>query len=300
MKAMILAAGYGTRLEPLTHKRPKGLMPVANIAMVNRVIEYLKHHGVKEIVINAHHLYDQIVWHFRDRARFDIPIHIAVEKEILGTGGGIKNVEDFWDQTPFIVINVDILTDIDLSAALEAHRRNRALATLVLQSYPQFNQVRVNSDGHIQAFGDRPRPGLLAFTGIHILSKTVLNYIPPGVFHNIIDTYRSIIADRGIVSSYISKGHYWRDIGTVESYVQANKEMLGRQRILVGKDSVIDPTTKLTGWVIIGSGTVVERNATLRDSICWEKVRIGKGASIANSIITRDVASGEKLTNQTF
>ena len=300
MKAMILAAGYGTRLGPLTCKRPKALMPVANIPMIDRVIEYLKQHGVKEVIINAHHHYDQIVSHFRKRAHFDIPIHIAVEKKILGTGGGIKNVEDFWDQTPFIVINVDILTNIDLSAALEAHRRTHALATLVLHSYPQFNQVRVNSDGHIKAFANRPRSGHLAFTGIHILSRMVLNYIPPGVFHNIIDTYRAIIADGGIVSSYICKGHYWRDIGTVESYFQANKEMLGNQRILLGKGVVLDSTSGLSGWVIVGSGTIIERNAILKDSICWENVKIGHGATIANSIITRDVPCGEKLTSQIF
>ena len=140
---MILAAGYGTRLEPLTAKRPKALVPVANIPMVDRIIAYLKQHGVTEIVINAHHMHRQITSHFANPARHGVPIHVAVEEEILGTGGGIKNVEDFWDDEPFIVINVDILTDIDISMAMERHWQSKALATQVLHHYPPVSYTHL-------------------------------------------------------------------------------------------------------------------------------------------------------------
>ena len=300
MKAMILAAGYGTRLEPLTHKRPKALMPVANIAMVDRVIEYLKIYGVNEIIINAHHLYGQIVSHFRDQGRFDIPIHIAVEKEILGTGGGIKNVEYFWDEEPFIVINVDILTSVDLSAALEAHKQASALATLVLHDYGRFNQVKIDLEGHILGFVDKPGPGLLAFTGIHIMSKKVLNYIPPGTSYNILDAYRDAIAHGEIVSSFISKGHYWVDMGSPQDYIRANREMLGSQRILAADGAHIDPSSELKGWVIIGHCVQIGPKARLENSIVWDGVSIGQRAIVRDSIVTRDVQAGKILVDKIY
>ncbi len=298
MKAMILAAGFGTRLEPLTHKRPKALVPVANSPMVDRTIAYLKEHGIKEVVINAHHLSEQFVSHFRHPALFGIPIHIAVEKDILGTGGGIKNVEDFWNDEPFVVINVDIITDIDLRAALRAHTQNRNLATLVLHDYPQFNQVRIDTRGNIKDFYEKAQPGLLAFTGIHILSKPVLDYIPRGTFYSIIDAYRSIIEDGGAVGSYVPAGHYWTDIGSIESYIQANKEMVGGRKVLAGKDSTIHPSATLDGWVVVGPGSKIGENAFVQDSILWEGVEIGRGASVVNCVITEKVAEGSAMENQ--
>ncbi|HDM10757.1 MAG: NDP-sugar synthase [Deltaproteobacteria bacterium] len=298
MKAMILAAGYGTRLEPLTAKRPKALVPVANIPMVDRIIAYLKQHGVTEIVINAHHMHRQITSHFANPARHGVPIHVAVEEEILGTGGGIKNVEDFWDDEPFIVINVDILTDIDISMAMERHWQSKALATLVLHHYPQFNVVCINTEGHVDQFKEKTGPGLLAFTGIHVLSQAVLDYIPRGAFYSIIDVYRRIIQDKGTVTSYISKGHYWRDIGTIESYIQANMDMLTNHKILVGQDAAVHPTASLSGWVIVGHKCSVGEGAHVEDSIFWDGVQVGKGAIVANAVVTQDVKDWEEVKSQ--
>ncbi len=223
---MILAAGLGTRLRPLTSEKPKPLVPIGNIPIINLLIQYLKGHGIDEIIVNAHHHYQQVIDHLGGGKPFGIDIEVRVEPKILGTGGGIKNTEDFWDTDPFIVINSDILTNIDLSRAYDEHRRNKNLVTLVLHDYKAFNQILIDERLNILDIGLESSPGRLAFTGIHIIEPEVLNHIPKGKFSNIIDCYRELIRSGKHIRAHLSQGHYWRDIGTVESYMLANKEIV--------------------------------------------------------------------------
>jgi mannose-1-phosphate guanylyltransferase len=286
MKAMILAAGLGTRLDPLTTERPKALMPIANIPVIDHIIEYLTEHGVSGIVVNAHHHQERLVRHLtRDRA-FGVPVQVRVEPEILGTGGGIKNTEDFWDDAPFIVINVDILTDIDLTRAYEAHLKEGALATMVLHDCSPFNQIMIDREQNIRDIAVKELPGRLAFTGIHILDPRLLAHIPGGVFTNIIDCYRRLMEKEGVIKAWVCSGHYWRDIGTVESYVLANREAMGPNSRLISPDCRIHPSAVTEDWAVIGPGTVLEEGARVCRSVLWENVTIGKGARVVDSIVT--------------
>ena len=141
MKAMILAAGFGTRLHPLTSIIPKPLVPVANQPVIERTIRHLKKHGIHEMIVNAHYHHNQIS-DFLDQGRpFGVDIEVRVERDILGTGGGIKNTEDFWDTEPFVVINSDIVTDIDLSEACSDHKTQGNLVTMVLHDHPPFFRI---------------------------------------------------------------------------------------------------------------------------------------------------------------
>ena len=149
MKAMILAAGLGTRLQPLTLKTPKPLLPVANRPVIDRSLEYLKHFGVTHVIVNAHHLHEMVISYFGDGSQSDPKVQVRVEPVILGTGGGIKNSEDFFDETPFLVMNGDILTDIDLASAMEAHQKEGNLVTMILHDHPPFNQVSMDPQGCI-------------------------------------------------------------------------------------------------------------------------------------------------------
>jgi mannose-1-phosphate guanylyltransferase len=295
MKAMILAAGLGTRLRPLTLKKPKALVPVGNKPVINRVIQYLQGYGVNEIVVNAHHHPRQIVYHLDEGRPFNTVIHVLVEPEILGTGGGIKNAADFFENSPFIVVNSDILTNINLYRAYDAHRQSRRLATLILHDRDPFNQVQVDGSFNILDIGKENSPGRLAFTGIHVIEPELLSAIPEGVHSNIIDCYRELIRSGKPMNAWVSTGHDWRDIGTVGSYIQANKDALGKYPVLLGPGHRIHSTARIKDWAVIGENVRLEEGVEIRRSILWEEVRIKKGRKVIDSIVTSSNAVARDL-----
>ena len=299
MKAMILAAGLGTRLKPLSLQKPKALMPVGNRPVIDRVIGYLKAHNVSRIVVNAHHMHGQIVQYLDKGRTFGVEIDVRVEPEILGTGGGIKNTEDFWDEGPFIVINGDILTDIDLGPAIDAHQSNRALATLILHDCKPFNQVTMDEQMNITDIAPKSGEGRLAFTGIHILDPAMLAHIPSGVFSNIIDSYLGLIRSGGAVMGYVSSGHYWRDIGMLDSYVLANKEAAKGQS-LISEDCSIHRSVFLSDWAVIGRGAVLGQGVEIKRSILWEGVKVKNRVKIMDSIVTSSRVVKHNLFNEIF
>ncbi len=289
---MILAAGLGTRLRPLTSNVPKALVPVGNRPVIERVIEYLKTQGVTEIVVNAHHHHGQIVKHLKN-ARLGAEIEVRVEPKILGTGGGIKNTEDFWSNEPFFVINADILTDINLAEAYRAHKKDGNLVTLVLHDHEPFNQIRIDDGLNITDIARENQTGWLAFTGIHIMEPELLSHIARGVYSNIIDCYLELIKTGEPLRAHISEGHLWRDIGSVESYRLANKEALEGQLSLVAPGCRIEASSRLVDWAVVGPKAIIERDVEIARSIIWENVKIKKGIKIIDSIVTasREVRS---------
>ena len=236
MKALILAAGFGTRLLPFTKNTPKALFPVAGRPLLHIIILSLQQAGCKAVIINTHHLYQKID-SFIERQTYTIPVITRYEPEILGTAGAIKNVADFWDDHPFMVINSDIITDIDLKKVYEFHLNHSHPVTLVLHDDPRFNTVSVNKDGFITKFHDStplPSPPALGsnscrsgeierltFTGIQVLDPQVLERIPDNIFSNSIDLYRELISENKKLCAFISKEYYWKDIGTPENYSKA-------------------------------------------------------------------------------
>lgn len=236
MKALILAAGFGTRLLPFTKNTPKALFPVAGRPLLHIIISSLQYAGCQAVIINTHHLYKKIDSYLA-RQNYAIPVITRYEPEILGTGGAIKNVADFWDDHPFMVINSDIVTDIDLKKVYEFHLNHGHPVTLVLHDDPRFNTVSVNKDGFIIKFHDStPLPSSsasdsnscrtgeiekLTFTGIQVLDPQVLERIPDNIFSNSIDTYRELISENKKLCAFISKEYYWKDVGSPESYSKA-------------------------------------------------------------------------------
>ncbi len=209
MKALILAAGFGTRLLPFTANLPKPLFPIAGRPLLDIIIHALQQAGCKAIIINTHHLHQQID-DFIASQEYTIPVLTRHEPIILGTGGAIKNVADFWDDSPFMVINSDIITDIDLKNVYDFHLNHPHPVTLVLHDDPEFNTVSIDENGLIKGFFDQsftsapsPKPAFisenprleekkkkleeqawgneartLAFTGIHVVNPEILDLIP--------------------------------------------------------------------------------------------------------------------------
>ena len=210
---MILAAGAGTRLRPLTRHKPKPLFPVLNRPLLDLTLTYLRRQGVRRVILNTHHLGGQVCAFVRDFAGRvpDLMLETRSETEILGTGGGIKNTAYFWEGETFLVLNGDIVTDIDLGPALAWHRSRGGPVTLILQDYPVHNNIVVGSGDAILKFRDPA--GTRAFTGIHILDRQILDFFPPVAFYDIIPVYQGLI-ERGIpVRGYVAANHYWRDMG---------------------------------------------------------------------------------------
>lgn len=290
MKAMILAAGLGTRLQPLTINRPKALVPVMNRPIIAWVIDYLKGHGATEIIVNAHH-HGQMLLDYIKGSSFGVRMEGRFEPEILGTGGGIRNVADFWDHAPFFVANADILTDIDLSSAMRAHLEGGAPATLILHDRPAYSKVLLNRDGIIEDISRDVTPGRLAFAGIHIIEPLVLDLIRPGAFSDIIDSYRELI-NRGMPPrGFVAEGHRWHDVGTVESYLGVHEELClkGPQRFVSGRRCRIHPSARLLGWAVLGSDVVVEAGAVVERSVIWDGASVRAGVRVKGSVVSSGV-----------
>ncbi|MDL1963511.1 MAG: phosphotransferase [Deltaproteobacteria bacterium] len=222
MKAMILAAGIGKRLRPFTANIPKPLFSVAGRSLLDIIIRNLQHAGCEAIIINTHHLYKKID-SFLSSHTYSIPVVTRYEPLLLGTGGAIKNVADFWDDHPFMVVNSDILTNIDFGDVYDFHLKHKYTATLVLHDYKKFNKVSISRENFISGFDDENigYERKLAFTGIQVLDPNILDFIPDGLFSSIIDAYKKLIFSGRNPKAFIAQKHYWKDIGTPESYKEA-------------------------------------------------------------------------------
>jgi len=290
MKAMILAAGMGERLRPLTNVCPKVLMPVVNKPMIDRTIKFLKDYGMQEIIVNAHHYYQKIVDYLEEGNPFSIRVKVSIEKNILGTGGGIKNTQDFWDKDPFIVINGDILTDIDLGDVYKFHLKKNHLVTMVLHDFPKYNKVRVDKEMNILSIGPgTDLKGTLAFTGIHVINPEVLDFIPENKRYNIINCYRKLIDLKKPIRGYIATGHRWIDIGTIADYLRANFYHLPSGNSAIDQKCYIDSGATLKDWAVIGKRSSIERGTLVQRSVLWNDVIIKEGIRVVDSVVTSGV-----------
>lgn len=220
---MILAAGLGTRLRPYTQHTPKALFTIAEQPVLEITIKRLEAAGFNAIIINTHYHHQQIEA-FLSQGSFSIPVQTRHEADILGTGGGIRNVADFWRDGPLLVINADIVCDIDLAEIYAFHLAHGCPVTMVMHEHNQFNSVYVENGERVIGFYDKPSIKSLqklAFTGIHVLSREVLDFLPAKGPAHIIDTYQKIIDANESIRAYVVRGHQWYDIGTPASYTDA-------------------------------------------------------------------------------
>src|SRR5438132_6875275 len=204
MKAMILAAGYGERLWPLTADRTKPALPVLGKPLVGYVAEYLAKHGVEDVIVNLHHQPESVRSALGDGSQFGVRLRYVHEPVILGTSGALDNARQLLEGDTFVVVNGKLITNLDLRAALETHRQREALATLVLLRNPKHERFSVveTRDGLVSNFGGMPSPSPqlnteapLMFTGIHIVESRIFEYIPRGVFsHSVTDVYLPAMA----------------------------------------------------------------------------------------------------------
>ncbi|MBM4457725.1 MAG: NDP-sugar synthase [Chloroflexi bacterium] len=241
-KALILAAGEGTRLRPLTLDRPKPMAPIAGRPLLEHIVEWLRSYGVQEIAVNLHYRPEAITSHFGDGAAYGVRVTYSYEDPILGTAGAVRKLADFLDGGPFLVVYGDVLTDLDLRRLLMFHHeqavRDPAIgATVSLYHVPNPTEVGLvgaDGDGRITRFLEKPRPEEvftdLANTGILVVEPHVIERIPPHVCYDFgRDLFPRLLADGVPLYGWVVPvGTYLLDIGTPEKYAQAQREWTGR------------------------------------------------------------------------
>ena len=237
MKAMILAAGMGTRLRPLTDDRPKALVEVSGRTLLEITLQRLRSFGVNEVIVNTHHFADQVAAFLRTHNNFDMRVEISHEEELLDTGGGLKKAAPFFvdganPDEPFLVHNVDVLSSIDLARMVQFQSEQAALATLAMQDRRTSRYLLFDSEGllcgrragvHGQPEWAGPAHDALAraFCGIHVLSPRIFSLMEERGAFSIIDVYLRLAALGERIVAYSADGTYWRDLGRPESITQA-------------------------------------------------------------------------------
>lgn len=298
MKAMILAAGKGTRLAPLTDIYPKALVPMANTPLIDRTIQYLRSYGVRQIIINTYHLHKKIENHLKALHEGVDILELTVEKNILGTGGGIKNTENFWGKKPFIVVNGDILTNIDIAKVYRLHKKQGNLITMVLHDHPRYNKIIVDNRMNILSIEKNiGSKNSLAFTGVQVISPEALKYIPKNTTYDIVDCYKTLIAEKKPIKGHLVYGHRWFDIGTIEDYINANLSFLPATRNLIAPHCVIDPHARKIDQAILGNGCSIERGAIVKNSVLWDHVTVKEGIRVIDSVIASHVIVARDMYN---
>ena len=240
---MILAAGEGTRLRPLTLETPKALMPVGEAPLIEHQLYWLKSYGISEVAINLHHLGDRIKDSLGNGSHFGLRLFYSKEETLLGTAGGVKRMEAFFDDT-FVVTYGDVLTDFDLGAMVSLHQAGNSLATLAIFKVPdpwEAGIVEINEDGRILSLVEKPprgsEPGNLANGGVYVLEKGIFSHIPgEGHADFAYDIFPKLLELGLPVYAYpLKPDDYLIDIGTIEKYWQANEDMKsGKVRIKHG------------------------------------------------------------------
>jgi NDP-sugar pyrophosphorylase family protein len=290
MRAIVLSAGYGTRLWPLTEDRTKPAIPILGKPLVGYVAEYLAGYGIDEIVVNLHHRPESVRRALGDGAQFGVKLHYVEEPVILGTSGALDNTREFFERETFVAVNGKIITDIDLTGALETHRNTKAIATLVL--LPNKHRERfsvVETEGEkIKGFGGMPvesgeGSAPLMFTGIQILEPRIFEYIPRGVFsHSTNDVYPQAIANGETIAAHVASGK-WRELSTLQRYLDISIDLLKER----GESYVA------------GANSTIPQTATVTDSVLWDDVKVGARAQINRAVLADDVTipDGEVIEN---
>jgi len=313
MKAVVMAGGEGSRLRPLTSRRPKPLAPVANKPVMEHIVDLLRRHGFTEIVATLHYLADEIESYFGDGSAFGVSMQYVVEDTPLGTAGAVKLAAELLGNEPFLIISGDALTDIDLGALVADHARSGASATITLQRVKnplEFGVVITDENRRITRFLEKPSWGEIFSdtinTGIYVLDPIVLSYMDAGKSYDFSrDIFPRLLHEGKIVSGYVAS-EYWTDIGNLQQYQQANYDALsGKVKIEIagtevshgvwmGEGCRIDPSARVIGPVVLGRNVAIEAGAEVGpDTVIGSATIVARHARVQRTVSWADAYFGE-------
>jgi NDP-sugar pyrophosphorylase family protein len=303
MKAMVLAAGLGLRMRPLTFLRAKPVLPVLNRPLLHWTMARLARAGVRDIIVNLHHLPETVTAALGSGRRWGFRIRYSHEPVALGTGGGPRAVRGLFGDEPLLLVNGDVLFDFDLRRLRAAHRSSGARATLALRRSPvprAYSPVVTDRSGRILSIAGRPaeaRGRVSMFGSVHVMDPALLDRLPAGVSDSVRDLYIPLLAEGAHLQGLHTRGA-WYDFGRPSLYRDAQLRLLpghGRDRVLVDGKARVAATARLRRAVVgsrarVGAGALVER------SVLWEGAVVEAGAQVTGAIVATDavVRAGEK------
>ncbi|MEX0993574.1 MAG: NDP-sugar synthase [Solirubrobacterales bacterium] len=309
MRAMVLAAGLGTRLRPITYELAKPMVPVLGRPVMDHILRLLVRHGFDDVVANLHYFPEQIQGRFGDGRAFGLSLSYSPEPELLGTAGGVRGAREHFGDETFLVISGDALTDIDLSALWARHKQAGGIATLALKRVAdpsQLGVVIVGDDGRIQGFQEKPDPSEalsdLGNCGIYAFEPAIFDHFPDDDPVDWANDVFPVLLEGGIPFHGHEISDYWNDIGNLNEFRQGNFDAVnGEVRVegdgslleeselieppvYVGEDCTIAANVRLKGPVVIGEGCTIGDGAALRESILWPGTEVAAGSVLIGAI----------------
>lgn len=305
-KAMIMAAGVGSRLGALSAIVPKPLVPVANIPAMDILIKHLTTFGIRDIVANTHYKTEQIIEHYSKKN--DYNISFVNENELSGTAGGVGKCKYFFDKdNDFVVMSGDGLTDIDLNKAYESHKESGAIATIILKNIDKnetskYGIVVPDKEGFVESFQEKPAidkaKSTLANTGIYIFNYRIFDYIPENTFYDFAkNVFPELMRSNEKINTFETEG-YWSDVGSIEQYKQSNIDIINKkmfvENIVITKtenskciisEDLIQGENCIFENSVIGKNCIIGNNCSIINSVIWDNVTIEPGSEIKNCIV---------------
>jgi mannose-1-phosphate guanylyltransferase len=284
---MVLAAGLGTRLRPLTYEITKPMVPVLDRPVMEHILDLLKRHGFDEVIANLHYFPDSIKQYFGDRITY------RVEEELLGTAGGVRACRDFFGGEPFLVISGDALTDIDLGALAARHASAGGIATLAVKKVPdtrEYGVVLHDRDGRITGFQEKPAPeealSDLGNCGIYVFSPEIFDYFPERPFADWAQDVFPALLENDVPFHIHEIDEYWNDVGSLTELRQGTFDALGGELHLEMEGSEVQP------GVMVAGDTILPADATVEGPV-WigTEVRIGAGVRLTGPVVVGDGAT---------
>ena len=322
MRAMVLAAGLGTRLRPLTYGVPKPMVPVANRPVMEHILLLLRRHGFERVIANLHWFPELIRDRFGDGSGLGVDLTYSYEDELLGTAGGVRNVAEFFGDEPFLVMAADALTDIDVGALRAAHEANPSIATLAVKRVPnvsEFGVVVTGSDGRVQGFQEKPDAAEalsdLANCMIYILEPEIFDYFPDQPVVDFALQVFPTLLENDVAFHVHEIDSYWNDVGSLPEYLRGNLDAVegavdvelggslldasgGDESVEHGDPGVsgmvlaapgcdLDATARLDGPLVIGDGCVVGAGALVKHSVLLPGAQVAPGMVVAGAVVGR-------------
>lgn len=312
IKAMVLAAGVGSRLDPISQYIPKPLVPVLNVPVITNILHGLKKHGVTEVVSNTHYLAEALAKHFQTHPPEGMNIKFLKEEELSGDAGGVRACKQYLMDDTFIVIMGDLITNANLGSIVKAHKAKGAIATIGVKKMTdvsRFGVMKRDANGFIQAFQEKPKPEEAISneisTGIYILEPEVFKHIPDSGVYGFGKQLFPSLVEKGLPVLGEEIDGQWSDIGTLKDLYRANMDALAGkvklfcdpekgalplnnvrlgERVLLGKNVTIGDGTVVGNNVIIGDDCVIGKNVTLGDCVIFGDSQIPDGSVLEKCI----------------